>query len=190
VDPEQLSAGLRNREPQAMLHLVDALGDRLLRSAYLLCGHEADAQDLVQETFLQAWRTAHRYRGESSVYTWLHGILLNLTRHHHRARKRLVYCEAPPEHEAVSPQDEVLLGDREFACGALQELLLHLSEAHREVLVLRFFENMKVDQIAAHLGISSGTVKSRLHYALREMHRLMPSELNVFAGGGTEVRTQ
>ncbi len=54
--------------------LIESYGDRLLRSACLLCGDETEAQDLVQETFVQALKSAHRFRGDSAVYTWLHGI--------------------------------------------------------------------------------------------------------------------
>jgi RNA polymerase sigma-70 factor (ECF subfamily) len=184
-----MAEALRTRHPHALRQLVDAVGDRLLRSAFLLCGHEADAQDLVQETFLQALRTAHRYRGDSSVYTWLHGILLNLTRHYHRSRKKIVYCGELPEGEPVLP-DEELRGDRDFARSALKQGLLSLSEPHREVLVLRFFEHMKIDEIATHLRLSSGTVKSRLHYALAEMEKRLPREVNLFGSKGTKVRTQ
>src|SRR5437762_14158215 len=73
--------------------LIDACGDRLLRSACLLCGDETEAQDLVQETFLQALKSAHKFRGDSAVYTWLHGILRNLCRRHLRQQKRLVFEE-------------------------------------------------------------------------------------------------
>ena len=73
--------------------LIDACGDRLLRSACLLCGDATEAQDLVQETFVQALKSAHRFRGDSAVYTWLHGILLNVCRRHLRKQKRLVFDE-------------------------------------------------------------------------------------------------
>jgi RNA polymerase sigma-70 factor (ECF subfamily) len=76
----------------------------LFRSACLLCGDQAEAQDLVQETLLQAVRSADRFRGRSSLYTWLHGILLNLTRHYHRDRKRLVYDEELARQEPASPE--------------------------------------------------------------------------------------
>ena len=80
MDEEQLVQGLRSQELGAAQELVASHGDRLFRFACLLCGDQAEAQDLVQETLLQAVRSAPRFRGCSTVYTWLHGILLNLTR--------------------------------------------------------------------------------------------------------------
>ena len=63
MDEDQLVQGLRSQDPGAVQELVAAHGDRLFRSACLLCGNEAEAQDLVQETFLQAVRSAQRFGG-------------------------------------------------------------------------------------------------------------------------------
>jgi RNA polymerase sigma-70 factor (ECF subfamily) len=186
VDEEQLVAALRGLDPEALGQMVDSLGDRLLRSAFLLCGNENEAQDLVQETFLQALRTAYRFRGKSRVYTWLHGILLNLSRHYHRDRKRIVYDEQLARRDTASTEDKSIVADFALASAAMQKALRQLSESHREVVVLRFFENMKIEEIAAHLGTARGTVKSRLHYALQQMQKLIPRELNLFGAQGTE----
>jgi RNA polymerase sigma-70 factor (ECF subfamily) len=174
--------------PGALPELVNAYGDRLLRSACLLCGDPSEAQDLVQETFLQAFRSAHRFEGRSGVYTWLHGILLNLSRHYHRKHHRLVYDEEPAA-QAVAPMADVSLAlDLTTSSAALTKALRLLAEPHREVLVLRFYENMKIHEIAAQLGISAGTVKSRLHYAIVEMQKWVPEEMNLFGATGTEKK--
>jgi RNA polymerase sigma-70 factor (ECF subfamily) len=188
MDEDQLVQGLRSQDPGAVQELVVAHGDRLFRSACLLCGNEAEAQDLVQETFLQAVRSAHRFGGRSSVYTWLHGILLNLTRHYHRDRKRIVYDEESARQEPAVAEESPSRLDVEMAAGALAEALGRLSGSHREIIILRFYEDMKIHEIAAHLGISRGTVKSRLHYAIAEMQRHLPGELNLFGACGTEEK--
>ena len=90
MDEEQLVQRLRSQDPGAVQEMVASHGDRLFRSACLLCGDQAEAQDLVQETLLQAVRSVPRFPGRSSIYTWLHGNLLNLTCHYHRDRKRMV----------------------------------------------------------------------------------------------------
>ena len=188
MDEQQLVHGLRSQDPGAVRELVAAYGDRLFRSACLLSGDEAEAPDLVQETFLQAVRSAHRFGGRSSVYTWLHGILLNLTRHHHRDRKRLIYDEELARKDRAEVEEQPSQLDCEVTSRALTDALQQLSEPHREVLVLRFYEEMKMHEIAAHLGISKGTVKSRLHYAIAEIQRRLPGELNLFGGCGTEEK--
>ena len=186
MNEEQLVTALKGQEPGAVEELVNAYGDRLLRSAFTLCGNETEAQDIVQETFLEAIRSVHRFRQRSSVYTWLHAILLNVGRRHHRKQKRIVY-DNDLANEEISPADEGASSlDTGAATSALQKALGELSEAHREVIVLRYYEDMKIHEIASHLGVSKGTVKSRLHYAIGEIQKILPGELNLFGATGTE----
>lgn len=167
---------------------LDAHGDRLLRSAYLLCGDAAEAQDLVQETLLQAMKSAHRFRGDSAVYTWLHGILLNLTRHHRRKQRRLVFDEAIVL-QAPTPAAAESDGDRDYKATRVAQAIQSLSAEHREVIILRYYENLKLQQIATQTGASLGTIKSRLYYAVRCLEKRMPGELNLFAPEGTHHHT-
>jgi RNA polymerase sigma-70 factor (ECF subfamily) len=186
MDESELIAGLKGRDARAAEELVDSYGNRLLRAAFALCGNETEAQDLVQETFLQAIRSVDRFQGRSAVYTWLHSILINLTRHYHRDRKRIVYDDDAASREISEPGENPSELDAMAASSALWRALRRLSAAHREVIVLRYYENLKIHEIAAQLRISKGTVKSRLHYAIAEMENLLPREMNLFSGGGTE----
>jgi RNA polymerase sigma-70 factor (ECF subfamily) len=188
VDEQKLVLALRDGDPAALRELLSANGDRLLRSAFWLCGSEAEAQDLAQETFLQALQSLHRFRAQSGVYTWLHGILLNLSRHYHRDRQRIVYDDELVGHAAALAEEEESPSPIDVAMtrSALAQALGQLSGPHREVLILRFYENMKLREIARHLGISKGTVKSRLHYAIGQMQQLLPREMNLFGARGTE----
>jgi len=186
VNEDQLITALKGQDPRAVQELVNTYGDRLLRSAFALCGNEADAQDMVQDTFLHAIRSVHRFQGRSTVYTWLHAILLNLIRHYHRDRKRIIYDEELTGREVSHPDENLSQLDAAAASSALLEALQKLSRTHREVIVLRYYEAMKIHEIARHLRISKGTVKSRLHYAIAEMQKLLPDELNLFGTRGTE----
>lgn len=186
MEEEKLVAGLKVRDPAAIEALVEAHGDRLLRSATLLCGNETDAQDLVQDAFIQALDSIHRFRAQASLYTWLHSILLNLTRHYHRKKQRLVYDDGQAARNLTAPEQPHYRSDFEGAALELGQALLKLSDLHREVLVLRYYERMKMDEIARALGVSKGTVKSRLHYATREMQKLLPPEMNLFGASGTK----
>jgi RNA polymerase sigma factor (sigma-70 family) len=190
MDQDELVAGLRRRETLAIGELFDSYAQRLLCSAFLLSGSEIDAQDLVQETFVQALDSCHRFRGQSSIYTWLHAILLNLARHHHRDRRRLIVSDELARKDIPVIDEGFARHDTETAGSALADALLQVSEIHREVLVLRFYEDMKIHEIAAHLGLSKGTVKSRLHYAIAEMQRLLPEELNLFGANRTKEKEQ
>lgn len=190
MDQEQLVAALRRRDPLAVQELVDACGQRLLRSAFLLCGSETDAQDLVQETFVQALQSIHRFRGQSSLYTWLRAILLNLSRHYHRDRRRLICDDELARADIPAPDEGPARSDADAASLALANAMRQLSGDHREVLALRFYEDMKIHEIAAQLNLSKGTVKSRLHYAIAHIRRLLPDELNLFGVTGTKEKEQ
>ena len=170
--------------PLDLQELIDSHGDRLVRSACLLCGDETEAQDLVQETFVQALKSAHRFRGDSAIYTWLHGILLNLCRRYLRKQKRLVFDEEPLLKE-TSPPCPVDESDRDFCAAGLAVALRKLSPEDREVIVLRYYEEMRIEEIARQIGASKGTVKSRLHYAVRHLEKLIPTEMNLFASCDT-----
>ena len=186
---EGLVTALKNYDSGSIETLIETHGTRLLRSATLLCGNETNAQDLVQDTFVEALRSVHRFRGQASLYTWLHSILLNLTRHSRRRSSRLVYDNDLAEQDGLDLHEQASTLDLDSASAELTRALNQLSETHRQVLVLRFYEHMKISAMAQHLKVSSGTVKSRLHYAIREMQKILPSEMNLFGAGGTKERT-
>jgi RNA polymerase sigma-70 factor, ECF subfamily len=187
MDEAELVAALKRGEPVAMETVVDTHGERLLRSATLLCGDQSEAEDLVQDVFIEAGSSIHRFRAHSSLYTWLHSILLNLLRHHRRDSKRLVYDnELAAQEQTPVPEDAAHPLDLHDAESELTLALRQLSDAHREVLVLRYYERMKIGEIALCLGVSKGTVKSRLHYAIDQMHKLLPPEMNLFGAKGTK----
>jgi RNA polymerase sigma-70 factor (ECF subfamily) len=121
------------------------------------------------------------------LYTWLHGILLNLCRRHFRTQKRLIF----EEERVLSEPDQRSQAhglDHDFCAAKLLQALQHLSPEHREVIVLRYYETLKIHEIAQQTGVSTGTVKSRLHYAVRRLEQLLPRELNLFAADGTYVQ--
>ncbi|MGW4757701.1 sigma-70 family RNA polymerase sigma factor [Streptomyces chartreusis] len=128
------------------------------------------AEDLVQETFLRAWRHAPRLRHTpGNLRPWLVTVARNLLIDAGRARGvRPPETESPEEQEVPVPDstDEVL--DAHCMVGMLAEL----SPAHREVLIHLHCLDRSIADTARSIGVPSGTVKSRNHYALRELRRL------------------
>jgi len=149
------------------------------RSVYImalsLLHNEADAEDAAQEAFLKAFRNLARFRGEAKFSTWLISIALNEARSRLRSGKnvKIESLDEPPDDQGrVSP---ALLRDwREIPSEALerQELRLLLQQAvtdlpsiYREVFVLRDVEELSVNESAEVLGITTASVKVRLHRA-------------------------
>jgi RNA polymerase sigma-70 factor (ECF subfamily) len=102
----------------------------------------------------------------------------------------MVYDDELARREPAPAEEHPSQSDVELSNSALAGALGGLSGPHREVLILRFYEDMKIHEIAAHLGVSKGTVKSRLHYAIAEMQRRLPDELNLFGACGTEEKAK
>jgi RNA polymerase sigma-70 factor (ECF subfamily) len=144
------------------------------------------ADDLVQETFLRVWSRAETWTGSGSAVPWVLRIATNLALNHLRTlrRRREQSLEAsgprPSDPEEETPPDwledesslspDAILEDVENR-RALQELANGLSEGKREVVRLLCDAEMDLREIAEELGVPEGTVKSRLHYATRELAR-------------------
>ncbi|MDI6773986.1 MAG: RNA polymerase sigma factor [Verrucomicrobiota bacterium] len=169
----ELADGLKRRDPVAIREVMTLYGDRLLRSAYLMCGRsEADAQDLAQDTFVQAVRSAGSFLGRSSLYSWLHGILINVSRNFRRKQSRLIYAADLPE-PAIESAGRDSGSDTDATPAALMQALRGLSDEHRDAVILYYFNGMNVPEIAEQTGVSLGTAKSRLHYAVKHLRRAL-----------------
>jgi RNA polymerase sigma-70 factor (ECF subfamily) len=152
---------------------------RLFRQAISLCGENALAEDLAQDTLVEAWKCLHRYQGRCRFFTWLCAILLNRYRNVRRAKRPVPFSAlSRGEHESASQLIDCLTDSASQPDQAAQQTerdaLLHqsierLPHKHREVIHLRFFVDDSLDGIAAALNCSVGTVKSRLFHALEKL---------------------
>jgi len=139
----------------------------VLRWVIRLGGPHLDAQDVAHEVFAVALRRASTFRGGSET-AWLYGITRRVVanaRRRSRLRRFFGLDEAPPPVSRDPSADEVL--QRLQQRRLVQEILEDLSDAHREALVLVDLEGRSAPEVAAMLGISEGTVYSRVHHARR-----------------------
>ena len=166
--------------------LCRAHGDRLLRQATLLCGDRTLAEDLAQDTLFEAWKSLRRYHGRCRFFTWLCAILLNRHRNYRRQKRLFLASEWSSEEQegvaniladapdAGSAPDQAT--DRAERGAFLLRCVEQLSPKHREVIHLRFYVDQSLDGIAAALGCSVGTVKSRLFHALDRLRAMNSPE--------------
>jgi RNA polymerase sigma-70 factor (ECF subfamily) len=153
---------------------------RIHRAALVLTGSPWDADDLAQETFLVLARDPDKYQGRSSIYTWLYGILLNLERRQRRQagthrRKLKVVHEESTSRTRTAPAAETAVEVSEWK-NSLWNQVACLPDGQRQVLVLRFSEGLRLDEIAEVLGCPLGTVKSRIFHGLRRLRDLMEQQ--------------
>jgi RNA polymerase sigma-70 factor (ECF subfamily) len=166
--------------------LVEDYYDRLFRAARFMSGSSEVAEDLVQDSFLAAAKSLHRFEGRSSPYTWLYGILRNKFRTWLRKKDDKVVSinvlrggaqeegtigmDTWEDEARTRPEEEL---DYEETVRFVRESLDELSEDHRTILAMRYVDEMSYQEIAEVVDCPIGTVKSRIHYALGKMSELL-----------------
>ena len=169
----------------AFEQLVKRYQNKIYNLACRFLGNRVDAYDLAQETFIRFYQSLPRFRGESSLMTWLYRITVNVCRDELRRQKRrnIVFVgfaedkKADTEnnnvyknylHAGVSSPEEIL--ERKEFCSKVQLCLYSLPEKYRLILVMREIQGMSYEEIAETLQCPRGTVKSRL-YSARQVFR-------------------
>jgi RNA polymerase sigma-70 factor (ECF subfamily) len=191
---KQLLVQARTGDAQAFCQLATPLEARLFQQAVALCSDPATAEDLVAETLVEAWKCLARYNETCRFTTWLYAILLHrYQKNVRRLRSRPVSLASLPvmeadEHRAAqgdlpsgeaSPLERVLQAEFNHE---IRGFLDQLDEKHRNVVLLRFFEEVTVPEMAVLLDCSEGTVKSRLHNALNKLRRMKISVNDFYPG--------
>lgn len=166
--------------------LISQHQERILNTAFRLMGNYEEALDLAQEVFLSCFRKIGSFKGDSALSTWLYRITVNTAKNRwkyqqSRGMNKTTSLDAPldaDDEERVKqypdqqPTPRKVATDRE-AMSVLDRQLSGLNEEYREVLTLRYIEENSYEEIAEMLGISLGTVKSRIHRARHELRGRM-----------------
>jgi len=156
--------GAANRGDRAALEtLYERHRDWVGRLALRLSGHHDDALDVLQETFLYFFRKFPGFEKRARLRTFFYPVVRNLAIDAGRRRRRHATPDATPER--VAPVERLPERRRD----ELAARLVSLSGEHREVVLLRFADDFDLAEIAAALEIPLGTVKSRLHHALKKL---------------------
>lgn len=161
-------------DTRAFHALADRHAERLHRLASSMTASRVDAEDIVQETLVGAFKGMKAFAGRSSVKTWLTRILVTQVARWRREQKRRrpvrlsqsIGSEAGDGATSPAARDH---GDQVGVKLDLMEAIGRLSTEHRDVVVLRELEQLSYEEIAAVLGVPRGTVESRLHRARAEL---------------------
>lgn len=187
----QLLDELRQDKHAAFETLVRQYGGRMLATARRFLGNEHDAQDVVQEAFLSAFRALDQFAGAAKLSTWLHRIVVNAALMKLRSRRRKSeepiedllprfdeqggWIDRPTNGEASS---EVLLQQRETR-ALVRRCIDRLPEAYRTVLLLRDIEELNTEEVASALSVTANAVKIRLHRGRQALRTLLERVLSV-----------
>jgi RNA polymerase sigma-70 factor, ECF subfamily len=178
-DPE-LIAALNAGDSSAFDALYYRYRDRVLRLAYRFTANHADAQDVLQETLTYLYKKFPGFVLTASMTTFLYPVVRNLSHEAVRKRRRVgeTVADLPdmPGFELANPDS---------TRADLASAMAGLSAPHREAVLLRFVDDLTIDEIAAATSVPPGTVKSRLHHAIAQM-RQDPRVRSYFGQGSRE----
>lgn len=186
VEPDDVTLVKRCQagDSSAFNELVTRYRTKVFTMVYGMVQNEQDAWDLAQEGFLKAWRSIHRFKGQSSFYTWLYRIMTNVTID--SLRRKGIHGEA--EFDDRISLDSVEPGSRTTPSSVplphkkvehneirqrIEETIAKLSAEHRAVIVMKEIEDLQYSEIAEILECSIGTVMSRLFYARKKLQSLL-----------------
>jgi RNA polymerase sigma-70 factor (ECF subfamily) len=160
--------------------LVRRYQERLYNSIYRLVGNAEDAQDVIQDAFLNAYQSLNGFKGDSQFFTWLYRIAVNTAISHKRKQRVALRIEAGRDGEpGIEPHDPSDFSRPGHALEQaeqgqrIQQALARLSPEHRAVLVLKDMEGQKYETMAEVLQVPIGTIRSRLHRARLELRELL-----------------
>ena len=168
-------------DSEAFRQLVEAYQTQVYRLALRMCGADG-ADDVTQDAFVAAWRTLPNFRSDCRFSTWLYRLTTNAAidylrrEKRHRAAGDIAELELPDD--APTMQE---LSERAETQSRVRRALSRLSDEHRQVLLLRYMQELDYGEIAAALEVSEGTVKSRINRAKARLRELLTDTGNLSA---------
>jgi len=178
-EAQELVRGLRRRDPSLLDRLIEQYHYRLLRYLLMLTGSQETAEDLFQETWIRVLEKGHQYNGKWKFETWLFTIARNLAidllrRRQPQSLDALLQPEEgerPMELKAPEDATPFVIAAQGEEARRVALLLRRLPPAYREVLVLRFQEDLELSEIAWVVGSPLSTIKSRLYRGLEALRQ-------------------
>lgn len=161
-------------EPDGFRVLVERYSHALFRLAFRMTGNESDAEDIVQESFLRAWKNLSKYDGRASFSTWLYRIAANCALDHLRGRRR----KRNEPLDELAPVESLEPGPDRLAFGGqvsarIESALAQLSAQERTAFVLRHHEELSIDEISSALGVSREATKNSVFRAVQKLRRAL-----------------
>jgi len=188
-----------NGETAAFETLLRANQRKVYNLCFRMTGSQEDAEDLAQEAFLRAYQSLSGFKGESGFGPWLYRLTSNVCIDHLRREKRrekssLTYLDESGAQVEMEVPDERFMPEaifeRQQVQASIQRGLGTLTTEHRAILVLREINGLSYDEIGEALGLSAGTVKSRISRARLALSKFLLSEGNFPVGNSSEKQTE
>ena len=182
-EDQALVARAQSGDAAAFDELVVKYSPRLYGLVYNMTSNHEDTNDMLQDVFAKAYRAIKGFRGKSSFYTWIHTIAVNMTLNFLKKRSRRYHLSLDDVDgsiandkefiELTSTSSPVREADLSELQRRLNEAMMKLSDEHRAVVTMFHIQGMPHAEISKILGVSEGTVRSRLFYANRQLQNYL-----------------
>lgn len=174
TEEDQLIRQALEGRSEAYGQLVERYQERLYNAMLHVVGSPDEAEDVVQDSFVQAYIKLNTFQGNSRFFTWLYRIAFNNALSRRRRRRADMSIEQSREASGGEPEDRTEAPDepmlRDERIAVVKAAMQRLTEEHRTILVLREMQDMAYEDIAEILDINIGTVRSRLSRARNQLH--------------------
>jgi RNA polymerase sigma-70 factor (ECF subfamily) len=179
----ELIQEVRDGHRQAYTELMRRYQQRVYWVARRIVGDHAEADDVVQETFVKAYLALGEFRGDSGFYTWLYRIAVNLALNAVRKRQVVTYLRESELLNRILPADvdPSSAVEEEEAASALRRAVDRLPEKQRAVFVMRYYDEMSYEEIAKILKTSIGGLKANYFHALRKIQHALRQDFGADA---------
>ena len=195
VQDSDLVQRFNGGDESAFLEIMTRHQAKIFAAAMSLLHNHADAEEITQDTFVRAHKGLSRFRGDSSLATWLHRIAVNLARNRYwyffrRCKQATMSLDASLGDDGESTFSDLLSAadpdpsqenSRNEFIDAVENSMVKLEPSHRRILAMRSILDQSYEEIAAVLGINVGTVKSRIARARERLRKRLAEECPDFA---------
>lgn len=168
----QLIESIRDRDEKAFKTLVDRYKQKAMRLAWRYTKDMDSAEDIVQEAFIQVWRSAHSFEGQSNFNTWFYRIIVNKSLNEIKKNKRYIFSELK-EDTAIIRMENTPMEKENTLQSAIQNAMQHLSKMQRIIFSFRHLDGLSTSEVSSVLNISEGSVKQHLFRAIKKLNKTL-----------------
>ena len=173
TDDRQLIARIADHDQAALRALVGRHQLRVYRFLLRIVRNEAVAEELTNEVFMEVWRNARRFEGNSTPQTWVLSIAHNRAVSSLRKRRELAWNEEAASEIADTDDDPEVVAQKADKSVLLRRAMDQLSPEHREIIDLVYYHEMSIAEVSEVTGIPENTVKTRMFYARKRLSEIL-----------------
>jgi RNA polymerase sigma factor (sigma-70 family) len=165
---KELAQRCKNGDQHAYTEVYHLYARKVYNTIYRFIGHTGEAEDIMQDCFVDAFTKIDSFIGKGSLESWIKSIAINKSLSHLRSRK-LTFAELDINIHHIAEFDDDQMDYMKYSCEQIHKAILQLSDGYRTIVNLYVFENIPHEEIAQLLGISHSTVRSQYHRAKKRI---------------------